>query len=243
MEFENRHVVVTGGTGALGTAVARRLLAAGATCHIPNLDPGELDRFPLAGHDRVRVVSGVDLTDEAGVAGFYGGLPGLWASIHIAGGFAMAPLAETSKADFLAQMNMNALTCFLCCRAAVANMTAGGGAGEGGNGSEGGGRLVNVAARPALEPRQGAGMAAYTASKAAVAALTQCLGEELAGAGIWVNAVAPSILDTPANRAAMPGADHAAWPSVDAVAATIVHLASPDNGAARSAVVPVYGRV
>lgn len=84
-------------------------------------------------------------------------------------------------------------------------------------------------------------MAAYTASKAAVAALTQALSEELAPEGIWVNAVAPSILDTPANRTAMPGADHERWPRVEEVASTILHLASPANGSVRGAVVPVYG--
>ena len=96
--------------------------------------------------------------------------------------------------------------------------------------------------RPALEPRQGAGMIAYTASKAAVAALTQALAEELKDEGIWVNAVAPSILDTPANRAAMPAADVDAWPKVAEVAAVIAFLASPQNRSARGAVVPVYGR-
>jgi len=231
MEFQDRQVVVTGGTGALGTAVVARLLAAGATCHIPNFAAAELDAFALAGEPGVEVTSGIDLADEAQVDGYYAGLPPLWASIHIAGGFAMAPLAETGGDDFRAQMRMNALTCFLCCRAAAGNMNAGGD----------GGRLVNVAARPALEPRSGAGMAAYTASKAAVAALTQALGEELAGDGILVNAVAPSILDTAANRAAMPKADHAAWPKVAQVAETVAHLASPLNGVARSAVVPVYG--
>ena len=105
-----------------------------------------------------------------------------------------------------------------------------------------GGRIVNVAARPALEPRLGAGMVAYTAAKAAVAAITQSLAEELARDGIWVNAVAPSILDTPANRAAMPDSDHAAWPGLDHVAETIAFLASPDNHVARGGVIPVYGR-
>ena len=106
-----------------------------------------------------------------------------------------------------------------------------------------GGRIVNVAARPGVEPRTGAGMAAYAAAKAAVAALTQALAEEVAAEGIWVNAVAPSILDTPANRAAMPDADHAAWPKTTAVAETIVFLAAPDNAVTRGAVVPVYGGV
>ena len=108
--------------------------------------------------------------------------------------------------------------------------------------SGGGGRIVNVAARPALEPRLGAGMIAYTASKAAVAALTQALGEEVAKDGILVNAVVPSTMDTPANRSAMPKADFSAWPKVEEVAATIVFLASPENKVTRSALVPVYGK-
>ena len=87
----------------------------------------------------------------------------------------------------------------------------------------------------------GAGMAAYTASKAAVAALTEALGEELVADGILVNAVAPSIIDTPANRAAMPDADNSLWPKPEELAETIVFLASPENTTTRSAVVPVYG--
>ena len=103
-----------------------------------------------------------------------------------------------------------------------------------------GGRLVNVAARPALVPTPG--LSAYAASKAAVAAMTQSLAEELKREGIWVNAVVPSTMDTPANRAAMPSADFAAWPSVDDVAETIAFLASPRNRSTRGALVPVYGR-
>lgn len=231
VEFDDLHAVVTGGTGALGTAVVKRLLDAGAHCHVPCLAERELARFPYADHERVRVVHPVELTDEDAVAGFYAGVPRLWASIQIAGGFAMAPFADTGLDAYEKQMAMNAKTCFLCCRAAVRRMQEGGG----------GGRLVNVAARPALEPRGGGGMVAYTMSKAAVAALTVSLGEELAAEGIWVNAVAPSILDTPANRQAMPGADHDRWPKVDDVAASIVFLASPANRTTRSAVVPVYG--
>ena len=232
VDLQDYHFVVTGGTGVLGRAVVGRLLAAGGLVHVPNFDSGELDGFPHADHPNVVVTTGVDLTDAARVDEFYGALPALWASIHLAGGFAMAPLAETSAADFQRLMDMNARTCFLCCKAAVAAIRQGGG----------GGRLVNVAARPALEPRSGAGMAAYTAAKAAVAALTAALAEELAGEEIWVNAVAPSIIDTPANRAAMPQADHSSWPAPDAIAETIAFLASPANRVTRGAVVPVYGR-
>jgi NAD(P)-dependent dehydrogenase (short-subunit alcohol dehydrogenase family) len=85
-------------------------------------------------------------------------------------------------------------------------------------------------------------MAAYAASKGAVAALTEALAEELAGEGLWINAVAPSIMDTPANRAAMPDADPSRWASVDDVAAAILFLASPENKGTRGGVVPTYGK-
>ncbi|HEU0215833.1 MAG TPA: SDR family NAD(P)-dependent oxidoreductase [Stellaceae bacterium] len=231
--FSGAHVVVTGGTGALGSAVVGRLRQAGAVCHVTNFVAAELDHFPHKSDSGVHVSTGIDLADEAAVTRFYAGLPSLWASIHIAGGFAMAPVAETSGADFAAQFRMNALSCFLCSRAAVGAIRAGGK----------GGRIVNVAARPGIEPRLGAGMVAYAASKGAVATLTQALGEELAGEGIWVNAVAPSILDTPANRAAMPDAPHDRWVAPDAIAELIVFLASPDNRVTRGAVVPVYAGV
>ena len=228
--FDGRHV--TGGTGALGTAVVTMLLARGAVCHIPVFDAAEKARAPFAGDTNVRFADGVDLTDEGQVEAFYGGVEGLWTSVHIAGGFAMQAFDQTSKAVLMGQINLNLVTAFLCSREAVKALRRGGA----------GGRIVNVAARPAIEPRTGAGMAAYTASKAGVAALTQAVAEEVAADGIWVNAVVPSILDTPANRAAMPKAGHDDWPKVAEVAETIVFLASPANRATRGALVPVYGR-
>jgi len=233
LDFANRHVVVTGGTGALGAAVVARLIAAGATCHVPNFDAAELSRFPHASDPRVRIANGVDLADEASVVGFYRALPSLWASIHIAGGFAMTPIAETSAADFRHMMRMNALTCFLCCREAVKRIRATG---------AGGGRIINVSARPGIEPRHGAGMTSYAASKAAVAALTQALAEELAPEGIWVNAIVPATLDTLANRASMPKADFTKWARLEDVAEVAAFLASPDNRVTRGGLVPVYGR-
>ncbi|MFQ5973132.1 MAG: SDR family NAD(P)-dependent oxidoreductase [Alphaproteobacteria bacterium] len=232
MSFGGKHVVVTGGTGALGSAVVARLLDEGAACHVPVFEEAELERAPFAGHANFHATSDMDLTDERRVEAFFGELPALWASLHIAGGFAMTPIAKLTKAGILAQLDMNAVTAFLCCREAVRSIRR---TGEGG-------RIVNVAARPALEPRTGAGMTAYTASKAAVAALTQALAEEVAAEGIWVNAVVPSILDTPANREAMPKADHDRWPGVDEVAETILFLASPANRTTRGALVAVYGR-
>ena len=224
--------MVTGGTGALGRAVVGALIEAGAICHVPYIVAAEADRFALRNHDRVKLAADVELTQEAAVGKLYAGVPKLWASIHLVGGFAAAPVADTSKADLMKQIEMNYVTAFLCCRAAVRAMAQGGV----------GGRIVNVATRPALEWRLGAGMVAYTASKAAVAALTAALGEEVAKDDILVNAVAPVTMDTPANRRAMPKADFSTWTKVEDVAATVLFLASPANRVTRSAVVPVYGR-
>src|SRR6202008_2855264 len=140
---------------------------------------------PLPGG--VQVVPGVDLTDEGAVAAFFGGLPPLAASVHAAGGFAAARITDTSVADLERQLQVNLLTTFLCCREAVRAMRG-----------TGGGRIVNVGSRASEVPAGGA--VAYTVSKAAVAALTRSLAEEVRGDGIQVNAVLPSIIDTPANR-------------------------------------------
>ena len=238
VDFAGSHVVVTGGTGALGRAVVGALRAGSAVCHVPNLVATELDHFPYMSDAGVHIVRGVDLEDEMAVRRFYQSLPPLWASVHLAGGFAMAPIGEVSAADFMAQFRMNALSCFLCSAAAVAAFRA---RKEPGPGGTPGGRIVNVAARPALEPRLGAGMIAYTASKSAVAALTQALAQETTEEQIWVNAVAPSVLDTPANRAAMQDADYSRWVAPADLAEIIVFLASPANRVTRGAVVPVYG--
>ena len=238
VDFAGSHIVVTGGTGALGRAVIAALRAAGAVCHVPNLIASELDGFPHLSDPGVHIARDVDVAEETAVRRFYQSLPPLWASVHLAGGFAMAPIAEMSAADFIAQFRMNALSCFLCSAAAVAAFRA---RQEPGPGGLPGGRIVNVAARPALEPRLGAGMIAYTASKSAVAALTQALAQETTDEQIWVNAVAPSVLDTPANRVAMPDADHRRWVSPADLAEVITFLASPANRVTRGAVIPVYG--
>jgi len=232
MDYRDRHVVVTGGTGALGTAVVGALIEAGAVCHVPYINSAEADRFAWRNHSKVKLVADIELTQEVDVARLYDAVPQLWASIQIAGGFAMAPVAKTTKSDLMQQIDMNFVTAFLCCRASVNAMIRTGA----------GGRIVNVASRPALEWRTGAGMVAYTASKTTVAALTVALAEEVVKEGILVNAIAPSTMDTPANRQAVPKADHAGWPNVEEVAATVLFLASPDNRVTRGAVVPVYGK-
>ena len=228
LDFSGREAVVTGGTGALGTGVVERLLEAGAVVHVPVFIPKELENCPFRDHPKVRFHEGLDLGREADVIRLYGATESLYASIHVAGGFAMGPIADTTVDTWEHLVRMNATTCFLCCREASRAF----------QGREG--RIVNIAARPVLVPS--AQMTAYAASKAAVAALTLSLAEELAPSGVWVNAVVPSIIDTPANRAAMPDADHGAWPSPAEIAETIAFLASPQNAVTRGALVPVYGR-
>jgi NAD(P)-dependent dehydrogenase (short-subunit alcohol dehydrogenase family) len=222
--LNDRHVVITGGAGALGGAVVEAFVAAGAICHIPAL---EATAAPPT--DRIKTVPAVDLTDESAVEAFYQSLPPLWASVHLAGGFAATPIAETSKAALEKQLQLNLVTAFLCCREAVKRIRLAGG----------GGRIVNVGSRAALVPARG--MVAYSAAKAAVGALTQALAEEVRADGILVNAVLPSIIDTPANRAAMPKAHFDKWPKPAEIARTIVWLASPENTLTSGALVPVYG--
>jgi NAD(P)-dependent dehydrogenase (short-subunit alcohol dehydrogenase family) len=232
MDYQHRHVVITGGTGALGVAVVGALLAAGAVCHVPHRNEEEAQRFPHRDHRDVSLVALGNLADESGVAAFYGGLDKLWASIHIAGGFAFAPIAQSDKPLLMTQLEGNLISAYLCSRSAIAAFRRGGN----------GGRIVNVAARQALESRLGANLTAYTVAKAGVVALTIALAEEVAQEGILVNAVAPSTMDTPANRASMPKADFNAWPKVEEVAATILFLASPQNQVTRGAIVPTYGK-
>src|SRR5690606_10459545 len=137
--FKDRHIVVTGGTGMLGASVVGALLKAGAHCRIPYRREEEAARFPLRGDKAVTLVPAGDLSDEAQVAKVYDEAVPLWASIHIAGGFAPGKVVATDKAALMQQLNSNLVSCFLCSRAAVQAMQKTGA----------GGRIVNVAARPA----------------------------------------------------------------------------------------------
>lgn len=226
-DLQGKIYVITGGTGGLGSAMVDHLLQRGAECHVTWLFEHELEHFD--NRDKVTLHK-TDCTDEHSVTSLYQSLDGLWGSIHIVGGFAMAPIAETSAADFQAMMTLNGLSCFLCCREAIKTMRKRGD----------GGRIVNISARPALQPYGGA--IPYAASKAAIASITACLADEVKQERILVNAVAPSIMDTAPNRAGMPDADFDSWPKVGEVAAVIGFLASPSNSITSGTVVPVFGR-
>ncbi len=206
--LEGCEVVVTGAAGGLGPAVVEALRARGARCHTPS-------RREL------------DLTDEPAVSRYYAALPGLWASVQVAGGFLMAPLEATTLQAFEAQWRINAVTAFLAGREAARRI---------GQGARGG-RIVHVGSRVALDPP--AQKLAYAAAKAAVVAMTRSMAAELRPAGILVNAVLPDTIDTPANRAAMPGADVSGWTPPAAIAETIAWLASPANTTVTGALIPV----
>ena len=229
IDFTGRNVVVTGATGELGEAVARTLLASGATVHVPARSVDKARSLYAKDEARVRVAAVPDLADEAAVEAFYAALPVLWASIHCAGGFAWGRVDDLRLADLRKMLDMNAASAFLCTREAVKKLRGRGG------------RIVNVSAQAGAEPRRGAGKVAYTASKAAVCAITLAVAEEVASEGIWVNAVLPSIMDTEANRKGDPKADFSKWPKLPEVAVTIAFLASPQNLVTRAALVPVYG--
>ncbi|HKP97910.1 MAG TPA: SDR family NAD(P)-dependent oxidoreductase [Fibrobacteria bacterium] len=207
--LKNRHIVVTGAGGGLGPSVVEALQASGAICHAPSR-------------------SELDLTEESAVARYYAALPSLWASVHVAGGFAMGSAEETSLQAFNAQWQINTVTAFLCCREAVRRMKSGG---------PGGGRIVNVAAKAALDLP--AGKLAYVTAKGALIAMTRALAAEARPAGILVNAVVPDTIDTPANRQAMPKGDFSLWTKPASIAGTLAWLVSPENESVSGALVPV----
>jgi NAD(P)-dependent dehydrogenase (short-subunit alcohol dehydrogenase family) len=230
-DFHSKRIVVTGGSGALGSAVVNHLVNLGANCEITWLSESEQKHQTPATQKRYWQV---DVTAERAVVDFYRGFDDLWGSIHLVGGFAMSPIADTSADAFEKMFRLNALSCFLCCREATRAIRRSSAT------HDTGGRIVNVAARPAISPV--GGMIAYSASKSAVASITQSLAIELQTEGILVNAVVPSIMDTPANRRSMPGADFSGWPKVEQVAQTIAFLASEQNALTSGALLPVYGR-
>ncbi|WP_138430840.1 SDR family NAD(P)-dependent oxidoreductase [Fodinibius saliphilus] len=231
------HTIITGGAGALGSAVVELLIDAGAKCSVPYYNETEEKTFELGNHTNVFTKAGVDLTSEEQTQAFYENAIDqqgpLWASIHIAGGFGMGNIENTPIADFNKQLQLNTATCYNSCRAAVQWMR--------GSDFEGG-RIVNIAARPALEPRQGKGMTAYTVSKAGVAALTESLAAEVIEDDILVNAIAPSIIDTPQNRNSMTNANYEKWPKPHQLAEQILYLVSPENEVTRGGIIPVYGK-
>lgn len=224
----SRRVLVTGGLGTLGRAVGHLLAGRGAQVVLLDRAPAEIV------HGVVGVLGGVDLGNEAdtlaAVAEAARLMGGLNALVNVAGGFRWEKLEGGSLATWDAMYTMNLRSAVAASRAALPLLRAGAPA-----------AIVNVGALAAV--KAGAGMAAYAASKAGVARLTEALAEELKDEGVRVNAVLPSILDTPANRADMPDADASRWVGGAQLAAVVAFLLSDDAAAVTGACLPVAGRV
>ncbi len=219
--FTNHVVLVAGGTGALGRAVTAAFLAEGAFVAVTYQKADEFAQLrDEAGNNAERLTGyPVDVTDESAVrrvvAGIAERLQRLEVLVNAVGGYSAGPKLWEGDGQVLGRMlGLNVVPGYVLARAVLPVML-----------QQGYGAIVNVAAQAAFDPP--AGGAAYAASKAATVAMMRSLAAEVAGKGIRVNSIAPVIMDTPANRAAMPNANHERWSKVADVASVVLFLASP----------------
>jgi len=236
--LDGRIAIITGGTGALGRVVTELFLDCGARVAVPYIIDAEVPllqrrigiRFPA---DSL-LLRHANVGDETEVRHFVEEAASRLGSVHIlvnlVGGFwGGKPIAETSLAEWQAMFDLNLKPAFLCARAVVPIMQ-----------KNRWGRIVSVASRSGLT---GAGdYAAYAVAKGAIATFTSSLAEEVLPHGVLVNAIAPSTIDTEANRQAMPRAKHENWVKPAEIAATIAYLCSDECRVTSGAVIPVYGR-
>lgn len=236
--LKDRVAMITGGTGALGRAVAEHFLANGGKVAVPWIVEPEVplfnqrmgNRFPASSIHLDRV----DLGDEQQVANFVDAVVKKWGKvdilINLVGGFwGGKTIAETTLAEWQAMFDLNLKPTFLCCRAVVPVMQR-----------NKYGRIVSVSSRTGL---LGAGeFAAYAIAKGTIKTFTASLAEEVLNDNVLVNAIAPSTIDTEANRKAMPKAKHENWVKPEDIAKTLAYLCSDQNQVTSGAVVPVYGR-
>lgn len=229
--MRDSQVLITGGAGGLGSGVTAIALSQGARLTIPYVTDKDVDHLKanLSADelDRIRFVS-ADLTDEASVISLIESHDRLDATIHLVGGFAMGDTANYSYADWRHQIELNLHTTFLVCKHSLRKML-----------QQNYGRIVTIGSRGADQP---AGkLAAYSAAKAGVVALTQAIADEAKGTGVTANAVLPSVIDTPANRAAMGDAEADQWVKPKSLGEVICFLASDAARDIRGAAIPVYG--
>ncbi|HEX2236541.1 MAG TPA: SDR family NAD(P)-dependent oxidoreductase [Actinomycetota bacterium] len=231
----SRCVLVTGATGALGTAVTRRFLGAGDNVVASWRREPEAERLAadLGGTGRSLALVRADVTDPASVAALADEAAAAFGPVgvlvHLVGGWRGGePVHEHSLETWDGVLSLNLRSAFLCCRALLPGMRA-----------AGWGRVVLVSSRTARRGR--AGQAAYAVAKAGVAVLAEAIAEETRGMNVTANSIEPSTLDTPANRAAMPNADPSRWVPVEDAAAAIAFLASEEAGQLRGARLPVHG--
>ncbi len=220
--LSGRDVVVFGAGGALGAGVAAAVAEAGAVVQAA-------DRVIPAADRRLADVRyhAVDVLDDTSVAALLDSGPAPWAVLNTIGGFApRRPLAQLDVAELTAQLQLNLVSAAIITSHALRVMQG-----------RGQGRIVHTASRAGVVST-GAGFA-YSVSKLGVLHLVAMAADEVRGSGITVNCVVPSIIDTPANREAMPSADHQAWPKVSDIARGYLYLASPDSSPVNGATLPV----
>jgi NAD(P)-dependent dehydrogenase (short-subunit alcohol dehydrogenase family) len=233
--FRGRVALVAGGTGALGAAIARAFAAAGAHVVVTYRRADELEALVASAGADAPAIEGhaVDAGDEAAVKAMADAIVArhrrLDVMVNAIGGYAGGTPLWKNAPDVLARMlAQNAASGYTLARAVVPAMLA-----------ARRGAIVNVAARAGVAPEAGA--AEYAASKAAAIAMMAALAADLMGTGVRVNSVLPSIIDTPANRRAMPNADASRWPTPEAIARVVLFLASDDADLVHGASIPVYG--
>jgi NAD(P)-dependent dehydrogenase (short-subunit alcohol dehydrogenase family) len=231
--MKGKQVLLTGGTGGLGLGVTPKVLAQGAEITIPYHSAREVERLksylPPADFSRIRFTA-VDLTRESAVQDLVDGMERVDVLIHLVGGFSMGPTHEYSLEQWKQDFELNLTTTFLVCKHSLRRML-----------EQDYGRIVTTGSRGAVEP--GGQLAAYCASKAGVVALTKAIAAETRGTNITANVVLPSIIDTPANRAAMGGENASQWVKPESLADVICFLASEAARDIRGATIPVYGNV
>lgn len=225
-DLDGRKVVVVGGGGALGAGVARACMAAGA-------DVVALDQHIPAPERRIEDIAydAVDVLDDTALATWFEQRDVPWAVLNVVGGYAGASsLQELDLDELHEQLRLNLSTAALVTKHALRRMM-----------TVGAGRIVHTSSR-AAQSLDGVGFA-YSVSKLGVLHLVTMAARETRGTAITVNAVVPSIIDTPANRAAMPDAPHERWPKPDEIGAVFAFLASPQAALVSGAAVPVFGLV
>src|SRR5256714_6762832 len=226
-----RGVLVAGGTGALGAGVLRELLGAGHPVTATWVMDRERERVErdFANADGLSLVE-ADLFEPEGAQAAVAATPDLGAVVNLVGGFVDGPPAhETEPEEFERMLRLNLRPGILLVRAAMPVLL-----------EAGGGAYVGVSARPALRPYPGS--AAYSTAKAAVLAFVRALDADYGKRGVRCNAILPSVIDTPANRSAMPDADHSKWVDPREIGRVVRFLASDDAGPTSGAAIPVYGR-
>ncbi|HEX4156202.1 MAG TPA: SDR family NAD(P)-dependent oxidoreductase [Acidobacteriaceae bacterium] len=231
IDLAGKVAVVAGGTGGLGRAVSLAFLEEGAKVVVPYHSEKEFAelRRAAAGRESQLIGRMVDVLEESAVAKFVEEIGRIDVLVNTVGGYVGGvELWKLAPADFDRMLNLNLRSGYLLARAVAPGMLA-----------RGSGAVVNVSAKAALD--HGAGASAYAASKAASLAMMDSLAAETRGKGVRVNSVLPSIIDTPANRGAMPDADFATWPKPEAIAKVILFLCSDAASVVHGAAVPVYG--